>query len=635
VRSADIIGSTEIRVVFDKPIDRSSVIDSANRLLNSIEITTRKNVKGVMSPDPGTLTAVLSTDLMTLTIMASHTFEGEYGINFTNRIKTTDGLTIQSEYKLLSFVDTAPPMIQGVTLDDSGMISKIQFSEAVDFTNLNVLNATLIPTTGSSTTTADPNTYTVLNNKLNYITSADKKSLTVNLSKIPTSDYGKTFSVTLTGIKDLSGNTPASFTLTAYVRTDATQKPQARPIVASRSGFNTVTVTFDRAINPLTAGWATINGSTYIGAVDALDNKKVNYAISDSDAQLTGLVIIKVGFWNSYNVMPNDTYANQMRDMSVDFTTDRTSPVMYSYDFDVTTSTLTLTFNEEVLLNLDTGIFNSILVTNNDDIQSGTNITYTKLPSTDNKIVKLKLSNMTLAGTYTFTMDQGFAKDSFRNQSIARQITITNTSGTTTNELPGPFVIRQSMENLSQIYLDFVNKLDVTSAQTATNYSIPGVTILSAVVTNNTANGATVMLTVGDGTIDVTIERPVRITGVRGYTGNLGAITNFSQYVLLKENARPTYLDPPVFDNVSKNVIRLNFSEPIQGTLKVEVKQFASVGPSIQNTVTISGNSAFINLGIPQTSGTYLLINVTENNITDMNGNKASIQPSMGVMATY
>ena len=172
VNSAEIIGSTEIRVVFDSPIDSSTIIGTNGSLLNTIEVTLRKNTKGVLAKDPGTLKGSLSADGRVLTITSQNIFDGDYGINFTSGIKTTGGVAIEQYYKQINFIDTLGPTIKDVTLDDSGMVATIEFSEPVDFTNLKVSNASLV-----SGGNADPTTINKLNNRLNYVASADKSPI--------------------------------------------------------------------------------------------------------------------------------------------------------------------------------------------------------------------------------------------------------------------------------------------------------------------------------------------------------------------------------------------------------------------------------------------------------------------------
>jgi hypothetical protein len=633
VNSAEIIGSTELRIVFDSPIDPTTVIGANNALLNSIGLTLNKNSKGVVAKDPGALKASLSSDSKTLTITSQNMFEGEYVINVTSRVKTTGGVAIKDYYKQVSFVDNVGPSITTVVLDDSGMISTIQFSEACDFTNLKVSNATLI-----STGSADPSTINKLNNRLNYVASADKKSLTINLSDIVSSDYGKIFMVTFSGITDLKGNLPPSYTLTATIMTDKSQKPQARPIMALRTSYNTLTVIFDRAI--WQPGFATINnGGMILGVIDPTDNKRVNYTFSDQEAALTGIQTVSVMNWSGYNVIPTDTLAHQpYKFPAVDFTADRTSPVLLAYEFDAAANVLTLTYNEAVTLTSASGIFSTTLNADTGELFQA-NITYTKLESTDSKVIKLQIGNMQRLGTYTFAIEQGFVMDSFRNNSLRRDgVSISNIGGKGT-ELPGPYRISQSTTNLSQIYLEFANMLDSDSATNVANYSIPGVTIISAtLIKNNKTDGATVVLTVADGSINVSLERPITIKGVKGYNGSYSAIETFpAQYVELKENKKPTLISTPEYDRQTLNAVKIKFSEEMKGTLTAKITSLVNNSTvEVPHTVSLDGNTVVLTLGYYPSNGTLLRIDILSNTLTDVSGNPVeSLPPQFNVPVLY
>ena len=634
VNSAEIIDSTVIEVKFDSPVDPSTVIGTNGTLLDSIAITLKSNIKGVMAADPGKLTAELSKDNKTLTITSNNRFDGEYGINFTNKIKTTDGVAIQDYYKQLRYEDNKPPYVEEVILDDSGMIVTIKFNEAINFSGLNVTNAGVLP--GSSSMTIDPVTASFISNKGNYVPSEDKRSLTINLSNIAYTDFNKILTVTIAGIKDMAGNLPENYTLPVYLRTDNTPKPQAKLITIVRTGYNTLTATFDRAIQ--IGGVASISGgSSAVGIVDAKDPKRVNYIMSDSDALKTGRVTVAVSGWQSYNVDPKDTTSYQQHNRTVNFDVDRTSPMLVSHEFDGATGILTLTYNKEVALFSNKGVFNATLVTVNEEIRPNNNIDYTSLASDDPKVIKIQLSNMSFLGNYTFTLSKNFVMDNFRNYSIERTITISNTSGADL-ELPGPYSIAQSSSNPSQIYLEFANRLDLASAQDVRNYTIPGVTVLSAKVVKNTnESGATVVLTVADGSIDITIERPIKISGVTSYSGTFTPITNFESVVLLKDNKKPYYISPPVFDKNNPYEIRLRFSEEITGSMTVKVTQpVGSYNYEIGNTVTTSGNDVIITLNGQPSNNTYLRIDILDNKIVDVSGNQVSpMNNQLGLVVMY
>ena len=633
VASAEIVSTTEIKVVFDSPVNPSTVIATGNKLSSNIEVTQRKNTKGVLAADPGTLTAVLSTDNKTLTITSSGSFDGEYGINFTNKIQTSTGVALDQYYKTLTFIDTYAPVYVDTTLDDTGMIASINFSEPMNFSGLSVSNATAY---GSSSNISN-STLGILNNKLNYVPSTDKKSLIINLSSISSTDHGKNFSIILIGLKDLAGNSPANYTITAFLRTDNTPKPQAVPVQIARTGYYTLTTTFNRGVS--FGGFLQVkNGSMIQGVIDPTDNKKVNYTISEADATLTGYNQVKVMLWNSYNVVTGDTTAQSGREFTIDFTKDPTQPALVSYDYDTASTTLTMNFNKDVTIAAVSGVFTTKLTTVTDEIISGTMINYTSIPYTaDKKVIKLKISNMTVLGTYTFTMNYGFVTDTYKNPCLNRDIVISNTTGTSA-ELPGPFNIVQSSSNLNQITLDFEKRLDVASAENIANYTIPGVTIVSAQVTKNTSNnGATVLLTVQDGSINVTTERPVNINGVVGYNNSYTAIIGFTKSVLLKDNLKPTLSTnyPIQYDSTSRNLIRLNFSEQVTGTLTVKVTSVANPLMVYNNSVIVTGTTALINLTSIPVNGENIKIEVIQNGVIDASGNTATLSPLMFTVASY
>ncbi|HWT73817.1 MAG TPA: Ig-like domain-containing protein [Mobilitalea sp.] len=636
VKSVDITSTNEIKVVFDSAVNASTVIGASNTLSGNIELTMSKDTKGVLADDPGALTASLSTDMKTLTITSKNALSGYYGINFSSAILTTDGVALESYYKKIFYVDVTPPSYAGTTTDDSGYIATIAFTEALDFTNLKISGAALVSTTGE---TASATTISTLNNVLNYTISDDKKSISINMSKIAVTDYGKLFSVVISGVTDKAGNIPANAYILAYLRTDTSAKPQARVLTVSRTSYNNITVTFDRAIQTQFqfGGILQIDGGVTIsGVVDMTNNKKVTYTMTDAQAaSYTGLKKVSVGYWNSYNVISTDTSANKMTDFYIDFSVDKTSPYLTASSYDADKGILTLTYNKDVNLTSSTGIFSSTFTSVTDDIKPNTNISYTKISHTDgNNIIKLQLTGATLLGTYTFTLDQYFVTDNFKNPSLSRAMVITNTGGTL-SELPGPYSITQSSTNLSEISLKFLYKLDKVSAETISNYKITGLTIIKASLTENTSTGATVVLTVADGSIEVEVARPVTITGVKGYNNSYSAITSYSTTVTLKDNKKPTFIDPAVFDSTTKSVIRLNFSEAIQGTMTVKV-YYASTTIEIPCTVSVNGNAVYINLSSIPSVNSWLRIDILSNNIKDLSGNTVSAMPSsLMALATY
>jgi hypothetical protein len=482
-----------------------------------------------------------------------------------------------------------------------------------------------------------PTTTNIIGNRLNYVASTDKKSLVIDLVNIASTDYGKKFSVVMAGLKDMAGNNPVNYTQNVMVYTDNSLKAQAVPLVITRTGYYTLTATFSRAINPSSPGYIQIkNGAMILGVVDTNDNKKVNYTLPEYDANLTGFNQVKVSMWNSYNVVTTDNTALTGREMMIDFSVDKSNPVLISSDYDPSTMTLTLAYNKEVTLANATGIFTTRLTTITGEIIPGSNVSYTSIPyTTDKKVLKLKLTNIATLGSYSINLPQGFVNDSYRNPSLTRDIVVSNSTGTST-ELPAPYSIQQNSANLNQIVIEFGNRLDEASARNVSNYSIPGVNILSADLYKNTTNdGATVILTLVENSIDVTIERPVKISGVMGYNSSFTPIVGFSQMVPLKDTKKPRLVSNPIFDTVTKSSIKLTFDEPITGSLTVRVSLANNSLVTLSQTVTISGNTANILISEYVSKGTGLKIEILNNAITDSNGNPAALDPNYFTAAIY
>ena len=121
-------------------------------------------------------------------------------------IKTTEGNSLVEYNKDITLNDTQAPSYVGYTLDNTGLIVTLNFSEAMDFTNMLPASAQVITCGQIILPTALPATLNMLNTKLNYVASLDKKSLTINLTSMTFADQNKMFSVRLYGSKDLAGN---------------------------------------------------------------------------------------------------------------------------------------------------------------------------------------------------------------------------------------------------------------------------------------------------------------------------------------------------------------------------------------------------------------------------------------------
>jgi hypothetical protein len=349
---------------------------------------------------------------------------------------------------------------------------------------------------------------------------------------------------------------------------------------------------------------------------------------------LSGNQTVSIGHWDSYNVISSDTYANQMYNFSIYFITEKIKPILVSYDFDSNLNILTLNYSENVSLNIDKGFLPYTMVSTQHPNNTG-NLNYSQASKVDN-VIEIMLSNITLYGDYTFTLPEGFVVDEYRNLSYSRIISINNGSGTGSNgvsKLAEPYSIYQSDVNHSFIYIEFADKLDATTAMDINNYNIASALIDEVMLMSNTTNGATVRLTVRKGIITASGKRRVTISGLKGYNGSSSEMTAYSAEIDFIENKDPELLSVK-YNATLKNAIDLTFSEAIKGNMVVIVQE-RSTGNTIGSTVTVSGDIATITLDRTPGDGTYLVIYVQNNIITDLNGNESTINPVMNIFVNY
>jgi hypothetical protein len=622
VVSVILMDTTTLSVTFSSAIDASTILGSDGKLTDNVAITAKTDDKGNAANGLGQLTGTLSTDGKTLTIKSTNIFNGLYGVHFSSNIKTKEDVSLLDYYENFELYDKTAPFFKEWSVDDTGLKVTLNFSEPMDFTNLTITNVKAVNTTS----TALPTTISMLGDKNSYIVSEDKKSLSIDLTTLAAVDQNKMFSISLSNIKDLAGNYPTTYPLTVYFQTDTTPKAQARLTTLVRTGYNTLTATFTRAIK--TPGMILLsNGEWITGVVDTTDNKKVNYTLSTASALLSGAQKVSVGYWDSYNVSPTDTSAALLTERIVDFTVDKSVPVLIKSELTMVTEggvdshVITLTYNKNVTLLSPTGSFTAKLVTLNNDIYSNKLIGYTAVAKDTQVTVVLTASQFTESGYYTITIPAGFVLDNYMNLSLANTIQVKKDAGVS-SALPAPKEIKQSPENASEVYVVFGNKVDETTAQSVANYSIIGTTIISAELIDNTPTGATVKLKLLTGSVSATTLYPVIISGVTGYHSSYTAMDTYQSMVLLTENKAANLVSATYSYPLT---VTLTFDENIKGTASFQV---IHNNVDIAATSTIIGNTIVITLkSSPTINGTMQIVPTQYNVITDMYGNTTTVLP--------
>ncbi|MDF2951982.1 MAG: hypothetical protein K0S18_1565, partial [Anaerocolumna sp.] len=260
-----------------------------------------------------------------------------------------------------------------------------------------------------------------------------------------TADLNKEMSVKLYNIKDLAGNSIVNDPITVVFKTDNTLKPQAKLVSLERIEYNKLTATFDKPIK--TPGLIVVNNESVTGVINSSDLTKVNYTISAAAAQLTGYQKVYIGYWDSYNVLPNDTSADVLTEKYVNFSVNNLLP------------------------------------------------------------------------------------------------------------LPAPVSVAQTTNDNNAITVQFNHMLDETTAENKSNYTIAGVVITSAELTN-TITGGTVKLTLQPGSLQTTKTYTLTVAGVKGYNNSYREMNPYQVSLYLKENTAPELIS---YNYVHPNSIVLTF----------------------------------------------------------------------------
>lgn len=620
VTDVELLDTTTLKVTFDEPIDEKTVLSSDKKLLNNISIITKSDKNGVIASSLGTLTGSLSADGKILTISTGGYFNGLYGIKLSNNILTKDSEPLMEYYKELSLYDTTPPGFKDFTVDDTGLVATINFTEAINFSGLKIEDVELV----TKNTTAKSSTVSRLGQKSNYKASSDGKSLTIDLTQMSTLDRDKEFMVVFSGLKDRAGNYPDNDRITAYLATDTKPKAQARVVSVVRTDGNTLTATFTRAIQ--TPGNIQLsNGMMISGTVNQDNNYQVKYTLDSESAKLSGNQTVYIGFWDSYNVNTSDNSADTYTKVQVNFTIITELPELIDHQFTVDmyngepVYTLLLFYNKEVEVLDRYGSFSSRLITDSGTALNDYYIGYTA--DADGTIVTVVLDkdDMNGSGSYVVTIPEDFIEDEFGNTNIETTVKLENADGSS-SALPKPRAIVQSTDDASVVYVTFANKLDEDSAQNESNYYIAGAEISSAELIDNSTSGATVKLTLAPNSIYESTKYSVTISGISGYHNSYTEMEPYTTLVFLRENTGPG-------DGMAKytypDIITITFNENISGTASFQVMQN---GKDLVDRCTVSGNKIIITLDdVPVMDQLLEIIPTSSNRITDVYGNPTSI----------
>ncbi|MFU0826377.1 MAG: BIG2 domain-containing protein [Lachnoclostridium sp.] len=248
-----------------------------------------------------------------------------------------------------------------------------------------------------------------------------------------------------------------------------------------------------------------------------------------------------------------------------------------------------------------------------------------KVDSSDSKKVNFTLSNTSAGLTGWKEVYIGYwegyqvaPSDTSSDKFIKMNVDFTISTVNPVNPLPAPVSVTQSQSDNNVVLIQFNNRLDKTTAEKKANYSISGVKIQSAELTND-SYGKVVKLTLNTGSIPADGNYSIVISGIKGYENTYTVMNPYYGSVYLKENS------PPVVTNVSyiyPGTIEISFNEPLQGTPSFQVlqnnKEYASYSYVDYDKIYIILKST------PEMNKSLKIISTKDNDIADLSGNKLS-----------
>lgn len=617
VESIQLVDSKKITIAFSDPINKSTVIDLTTKLLKDTVRIVVNNTKNVNSVEPGRLSATLSSDLKTLTIVPEYYFNGTYEVKVNAGVLTTTNVKVATYKKTVSLKDTGSPKLVQVRLDDSGVLCYIDFNEPMRKDGLQIISVK------SGTATLGFATRSVLQNPNNYQLSADRKTLKLDLTGIDSADENRAILVELSGMKDLAGNATNPETISITVKKDTTLKPQARLVSVERSGRYMLTATFTRAIKE--TGYAYLNGEALQGVVDSEDTKKVNYTLTSMQSALTGWVEFMIGGWNAYYVSETDPSITQMQIHKLYFAMNENGPKLVTSHLETTYVNqakiyqLILNYDKPVVLaGAFTGILNATVFSSKTSTISDLELNYTASIQENVVTLMFDTGQLGIAGNYQVIIPEGFVLDSYELASkIATVQFVTADSETAPLEAP---VIEQD-SNPSYILVTYPTKVDPYSAQLITNYSVEGNIPQKAELLTNESSKAIVRLTMGDGIIRSAGNYTVSVEAVKSYAGDR-TLSKVDIPIWLRPNKAPTLVSSVVYETS----IELTFSSELIGTPSYTVTR--ADGKILNSSVYIVGDQVSIYLWDPPTETTMLYITPNAaNHLTDADGNPVAYTP--------
>lgn len=501
VESVEAINAKQVEVTFATPVSVNTIMDEEGTLKDTVAIDTVADAKGV---DLSTAKAELSEDGMSLVITAAgdEIFEGKYAVTITG-VKDVDGNEVESFAGFFTAKDTTRPEVEGV--------------EYVDVNTAKIMLSEPVKTVGQVTV-----------NNTDAVVAAHKAGdnfITVDLTAV---EEKSEVEVTIVGAKDFAGNyiSPNPVKVTVEKQEADKEVPEVKSVQVLSD--TKAKVTFSEAVvNPAFS----INGKT-AAKVEA-DKDGVTYTITHE-------------FEDGVNKIDITNIVDKAGNKAEDFTkqvivaVDMEAPELVDQEVvkdEDGKEVLVLTYDEEVAVSGEEVTFEGKHVA--DHVTSTKSFKATPIVDEDDAtIVKVPLQNA-VEGKWTVTLAEGFVTDMAKLQNASEAEEITFTRSQDDEQIEEQEVVASIVDGeANAITVKFDGKVDGASAVDADNYAIEGVEVEKAVLTENTEDGATVQLTLAEGSVKVSGNYELTVSGVEAADGT--EVKEVKGNVALVENVLPT-----------------------------------------------------------------------------------------------
>ncbi|BDG37556.1 S-layer homology domain-containing protein [Saccharococcus caldoxylosilyticus] len=602
VVSVSAINGKQIEIKFNKPVDKSALLDTAS---NFTGYTLKANKLELAAVDGANANAIsltpmasLSSDGKTLTIYAAsgEAFNGKYTVTVKkNSIALKDDATkfIADSTSTVTVNDTTRPSVKEVKYVTNSKV-RVYFTEPLEVA-------------APGTVTVDTNDTTVPTLTSNPVVDG-QDYLEFNISTLPAN---KDVELTIKDLVDFSGNVQAVNPAKVTVKKDTTDNVNPTVVSVTPTSDTTFDVKFSEEVDATTVQPADFEvNDVAVSSVTQDETDPTLFHVTHG-SPISGLAKVEVlNTIADKSGNPLTPYTNN----AVNFGVDAVAPKVVSTKVERINGTeyLVVTYDEYVRLNAastDKEVTNisyvKDLVTNtladvDLDGGSGNYALYKPDANGKSKSIQIKLSAITGTVTdadFTAKLAPGIVEDLYGNDSAAYDVTFKRTSDYTAgatqdvtavfaygDTLPSP--LSGTVTNPNEIYVQFTKKLDA-SALVTSNYTVEGATVTKAEIVSNTGNlnENIVKLTLAPDSVKTTTLRYVTIKNVGTPNGN--ALTEKSLAKTIRENVRPTLVKAELVAGTTDK-IKLTFSENLANASVTEGTPVADFDVIIGGT-TVAG----------------------------------------------